>query len=57
MGGEHNSGPAEAVKGTVEGVKGKAKEVLGAVDGQTSTARGKRNRTRLIRSARPRRLT
>jgi uncharacterized protein YjbJ (UPF0337 family) len=28
-----NSGPAEGVKGIVEGVKGKAKEALGAVTG------------------------
>src|SRR5689334_20849019 len=31
---EKNSGPEEAVKGVVEGVKGKAKEVLGAVAGR-----------------------
>ncbi|ODQ87375.1 general stress protein CsbD [Mycolicibacterium flavescens] len=30
----NNSGPEEAVKGVVEGVKGKAKEVLGAVAGR-----------------------
>ena len=30
---EKNSGPEEAVKGGVEGVKGKAKEVAGAVAG------------------------
>ncbi|MGV0851480.1 microaggregate-binding protein 1 [Mycolicibacterium phlei] len=29
-----NSGPEEAVKGVVEGVKGKAKEVIGAVAGR-----------------------
>ena len=31
---EKNSGPEEAVKGVVEGVKGKAKEVAGAVAGR-----------------------
>jgi uncharacterized protein YjbJ (UPF0337 family) len=31
---EKNSGPEEAVKGIVEGVKGKAKEVVGAVAGR-----------------------
>ena len=31
---DNNSGPAEAVKGVVEGVKGKAKEVAGAVTGR-----------------------
>jgi uncharacterized protein YjbJ (UPF0337 family) len=31
---EKNSGPEEAVKGAVEGVKGKAKEVIGAVAGR-----------------------
>ena len=31
---EKNSGPEEAVKGIVEGVKGKAKEVAGAVAGR-----------------------
>jgi uncharacterized protein YjbJ (UPF0337 family) len=31
---EKNSGPEEAVKGVVEGVKGKAKEVAGAVTGR-----------------------
>ena len=31
--GEYNSGPEEAVKGVVEGVKGKAKEVVGASHG------------------------
>lgn len=31
---EKNSGPEEAVKGVVEGVKGKAKEVIGAVAGR-----------------------
>jgi uncharacterized protein YjbJ (UPF0337 family) len=30
----HNSGPEEAIKGVVEGVKGKAKEVVGAVAGR-----------------------
>lgn len=31
---EKNSGPEEAVKGVVEGAKGKAKEVAGAVAGR-----------------------
>ena len=31
---DKNSGPEEAVKGVVEGVKGKAKEVAGAVTGR-----------------------
>ncbi|MGH3674712.1 MAG: microaggregate-binding protein 1 [Mycobacterium sp.] len=31
---EKKSGPAEAIKGVVEGVKGKAKEVIGAVAGR-----------------------
>jgi uncharacterized protein YjbJ (UPF0337 family) len=30
----NNSGPEEAIKGVVEGVKGKAKEVIGAVAGR-----------------------
>ena len=37
--GEHNSGPEEAVKGVVEGVKGKAKEVVGAVTGRDDIQR------------------
>jgi uncharacterized protein YjbJ (UPF0337 family) len=37
--GEHNSGPEEAVKGVVEGVKGKAKEVVGAVTGRDDVRR------------------
>ncbi|MDT5255745.1 MAG: hypothetical protein QOD10_825 [Mycobacterium sp.] len=37
--GEHNSGPEEAVKGVVEGVKGKAKEVLGALTGRDDVQR------------------
>jgi uncharacterized protein YjbJ (UPF0337 family) len=32
--GDNNSGPEEAIKGVVEGVKGKAKEVAGAVAGR-----------------------
>lgn len=32
--GEKNSGPQEAVKGAVEGVKGKAKETIGVVTGR-----------------------
>jgi uncharacterized protein YjbJ (UPF0337 family) len=31
---EKNSGPEEAIKGAVEGAKGKAKEVIGAVAGR-----------------------
>src|SRR5689334_73405 len=31
---DKNSGPEEAIKGVVEGVKGKAKEVAGAVAGR-----------------------
>ena len=37
--GEHNSGPEEAVKGVVEGVKGKTKEVAGAVTGRDDIQR------------------
>lgn len=37
--GEHNSGPEEAAKGVVEGVKGKAKEVVGAVTGRDDIQR------------------
>ena len=37
--GEHNSGPEEAIKGVVEGVKGKAKEVIGAVTGRDDIQR------------------
>jgi uncharacterized protein YjbJ (UPF0337 family) len=37
--GEHNSGPEEAVKGVVEGVKGKAKEVVGALTGRDDVQR------------------
>jgi uncharacterized protein YjbJ (UPF0337 family) len=37
--GEHNSGPEEAVKGVVEGVKGKAKEVVGAFTGRDDVQR------------------
>ncbi len=36
---ENNSGPAEAVKGVVEDVKGKAKEAAGAVSGQDDLTR------------------
>ncbi|BBX44822.1 CsbD family protein [Mycobacterium cookii] len=32
--GEQNSGPEEAVKGAVEGIKGKAKEVGGTIAGR-----------------------
>lgn len=31
---DQNSGPEEAVKGTVEGIKGKAKEVGGSIVGR-----------------------
>ena len=34
MGDSNNSGPEEAIKGVVEGAKGKAKEVAGAVTGR-----------------------
>jgi uncharacterized protein YjbJ (UPF0337 family) len=37
--GEHNSGPEEAFKGVVEDVKGKAKEVVGAVTGRDDIQR------------------
>jgi uncharacterized protein YjbJ (UPF0337 family) len=37
--GEHNSGPEEAIKGVVEGVKGKAKEVVGALTGRDDVQR------------------
>lgn len=36
---ERNSGPEEAVRGVVEGVKGKAKEVAGAVAGRDDLVR------------------
>jgi uncharacterized protein YjbJ (UPF0337 family) len=36
---DKNSGPEEAVKGVVEGVKGKAKEVVGAVVGRDDVYR------------------
>lgn len=36
---ENKSGPAEAVKGVVEGVKGKAKEAVGAVAGRDDLTR------------------
>lgn len=32
--GDKNSGPEDAVKGTVEGIKGKAKEVGGTIAGR-----------------------
>ncbi len=35
----NKSGPAEAVKGVVEDVKGKAKEAVGAVTGQDNLTR------------------
>lgn len=35
----NKSGPAEAVKGVVEDVKGKAKEAVGAVTGQDDLTR------------------
>ncbi|MCV7398756.1 CsbD family protein [Mycobacterium fragae] len=37
--GDQKSGPKEAVKGTVEGVKGKAKEVGGTVAGRDDLVR------------------
>jgi uncharacterized protein YjbJ (UPF0337 family) len=37
--GERDSGPEEAAKGVVEGVKGKAKEVAGAVTGRDDIQR------------------
>jgi uncharacterized protein YjbJ (UPF0337 family) len=36
---EKNSGPEEAVKGVVEGVKGKAKEAVGTVTGRDDLVR------------------
>ena len=36
---EQNSGPGEAVRGVVEGVKGKAKEAVGNVTGRDDMAR------------------
>lgn len=39
MGNTENSGPAEAVKGVVEDLKGKAKEVVGAVAGRDGLVR------------------
>ncbi|ABM15476.1 MULTISPECIES: microaggregate-binding protein 1 [Mycolicibacterium] len=36
---DNNSGPEEAVKGVVEGVKGKAKEVVGVVTGRDDLQR------------------
>ena len=36
---DNKSGPAEAVKGVVEGVKGKAKEAVGAVTGRDDLTR------------------
>ena len=35
----NNSGPEEAIKGVVEGVKGKAKEVIGTVAGRDDLVR------------------
>ncbi len=37
--GDQNSGPEEALKGVVEGVKGKAKEVGGTVAGRDDVVR------------------
>lgn len=37
--GDNNSGPEEAVKGVVEGAKGKAKEVVGVVTGRDDLQR------------------
>ncbi|MCL2534442.1 MAG: CsbD family protein [Nocardiaceae bacterium] len=39
MADKEKSGPAEAVKGVVEGVKGKAKEAAGAVAGKDDMVR------------------
>lgn len=39
MSDKDKSGPAEAVKGVVEGVKGKTKEAVGAVTGQDDLVR------------------
>lgn len=36
---DNNSGPEEAVRGVVEGVKGKAKEVIGTVTGRDDLVR------------------
>ncbi len=36
---DHNSGPAEAVKGVVEDAKGKVKEAVGAVTGRDDLTR------------------
>lgn len=36
---DSNSGPAEAIKGVVEDVKGKAKEAAGALTGQDDLTR------------------
>ncbi|MEZ0362180.1 CsbD family protein [Mycobacterium sp. pUA109] len=36
---EKNSGPEEAIKGAVEGVKGKAKEAVGTVTGRDDLIR------------------
>jgi len=36
---DNKSGPAEAVKGVVEGAKGKAKEAVGAVTGRDDLTR------------------
>lgn len=36
---EKNSGPEEAIKGTVEDVKGKAKEAVGSVTGRDDLTR------------------
>lgn len=36
---EHSSGPEEAVRGIVEGAKGKAKEVAGAIIGHDDMVR------------------
>jgi uncharacterized protein YjbJ (UPF0337 family) len=39
MADKENSGPAEAVKGAVEGVKGKVKEAAGALAGRDDLTR------------------
>ncbi len=54
MSDKDESGPAEAVKGAVEGVKGKAKEAAGAVTGQDDlVGKAKRSRTRHPPSGKP----
>jgi uncharacterized protein YjbJ (UPF0337 family) len=52
--GDHKSGPQEAVRGVVEGVKGKAKEVGGAIAGRddlVKEGRAQQNKADAQRSA------